>query len=587
MAAGRTLKRRRQGRGFSGSSAATPRTTPLRRWPALLGLLALWTASSGGSPLPTAEAPSARVLPASSAQARKFWVVLADKGPDFPPPSVAGDRGVADPHPRARALAYENAPLYEPYLTCLVEAGFRTDIRLKWQNRVSGYAEQEKLAALHRCPGVASIAPLPRKHRFARSPGIPEPAPPLPKAGAQPVERFDGHFRLLGLADLQDTLAAKGARPGQGLRIAVIDADFHLGHQGFDPLFSEGRIADQWDFVDDDAESVDRQFNDSHGGWVLSLLALTREGREVGAVPAAEYLLYRSEDESQEVYAEEDYVAAAVERAVDAGAHIINISLGYRTEYSDSSPNIPYEQFDGRTRPSSLAVLGAARRNVLVAVSMGNEGAEISGTPSVSAPGDADSILAVGIANEDGNRCGFSSTGPAADGRVKPDLSTWGAEAGCRVPMADTRSVDGYRTATGTSFASPVAAGAAALLRQIHPTLTAEEIRQALLRTSSQYDAPDGQIGYGLMQARDALGFLAGRPRDTLIFRAKKPVRFSAFFDRALPGLALQPEIGLDLSRTRLFTADGRRRPNVWKADTLTVQGAGGIYFGEIPLSKP
>jgi subtilisin family serine protease len=271
---------------------------------------------------------------------------------------------------------------------------------------------------------------------------------------------------------------------------------------------------------------------------------------------------------------------------VDSGATVINISLGYRTEYSDKSPDLPYAVFDGRTRPSSLAALGAARRNVLVTVSMGNEGAEISGTPSLSAPGDADSILALGMANASGARCGFSSTGPASDGRIKPDLSTWSVEEGCRVPMADTRKADGYRTATGTSFAAPVAAGAVALLRQIHPTLSAEEIRQAILRTASQYSSPDGELGYGLLRAADALDFLRGKPRDPAIFYAKKPVRFSAFFDRALSGIALRPENGLDPTRTRLFSADGRHRSGTWQGDTLTSQGSAGILFGEIPLER-
>src|SRR6185295_912752 len=98
-----------------------------------------------------------------------------------------------------------------------------------------------------------------------------------------------------------------------------------------------------------------------------------------------------------ETYVEEDYVAAAIERAVDSGAHVISISLAYRYDYTDGSPNLPYSSLNGRTRPSSLAALGAARRGVLVSVAMGNDGPTLPSGPTISAPADADSILSVGI----------------------------------------------------------------------------------------------------------------------------------------------------------------------------------------------
>ena len=85
--------------------------------------------------------------------------------------------------------------------------------------------------------------------------------------------------------------------------------------------------------------------------------------------------------------------------------------------------------------------MGAARRNVLVSVSMGNEG-DLAGPgnpATLSSPADADSILAVGIVNRFRVPCTYSSTGPSADGRVKPDLVSMGID-GCTVVVADSRS---------------------------------------------------------------------------------------------------------------------------------------------------
>src|SRR5690606_4347265 len=101
-------------------------------------------------------------------------------------------------------------------------------------------------------------------------------------------------------------------------------------------------------------------------------------------------------------------------------------SLSYRYDFDGGAADFPYAQMNGRTRPSSLAALGAARRGALVIVAVGNEGATRGGQPTVTAPGDADSVLAVGMATSSQARCGYSSTGPTADGRVKPDLASLG-----------------------------------------------------------------------------------------------------------------------------------------------------------------
>ena len=144
----------------------------------------------------------------------------------------------------------------------------------------------------------------------------------------------------------------RACRPGRGVRVAVIDADFHLGS----PIFSamKTRIRDQWDFVAGRPQAVTDSLLNSHGAACMSLIGGNLPGTLVGMAPDAEFLLYRAEEGAQERYVEEDWVAAAIERAVDSGAQVISISLGYRYDYTDGQPDLPYG-FPGWTYPARFA----------------------------------------------------------------------------------------------------------------------------------------------------------------------------------------------------------------------------------------
>jgi subtilisin family serine protease len=433
----------------------------------------------------------------------KVWVTLRDKGP-------ALAKVVSTPR------VFEDAPVYAPYLQQLRGAGFAVSTALKWQNRVSGWADSSALAALGRLPFVTGVEELPRK-----APGAPLPTPPLPlpkgsvsPLGKSAVDRFGDFnqvFDSVGAIVLADTMAARGLSRGEGIRIAVIDEDFYLGHAMFDSLFARGAIIDQWDFVANAPQAAFATTQArSHGAWVMSLIGGNLPGRAVGLAPRAQFLLYRSEYGPTETYVEEDNLAAALERAVDSGAQVINVSLGYRYDF-DSEGQIPYKAMNGRTRPASIAALGAARRGALVVVSIGNEGAarvDSGGgpsTPTLTSPADADSILTVGI-EQAGSRCGYGSTGPSFDGRLKPELTSIGLGSGCGVYLANTNTETDIELEAGTSFAAPVVAGVVALLRQLYPdsVVSSQKIRQALMVTARRHASPNNQVGYGLMRAAEA-----------------------------------------------------------------------------------
>jgi subtilisin family serine protease len=518
----------------------------------------------------------AGLLASAAADEIKVWVVLADKGPGWPP-SASG----ASP---AARRAYENAPLHAPYLKSLTAAGFAPDAGLKWQNRVSGRIAASRVPALRALPFVAAVEAMPRRTR--RLPPVPR--RPWPRSLAKRAADIDyGHagalYDSVGISRIHRWMAGQGMAPGQGMRIAIIDADFHLGNAIFAAL--KPRILDQWDFAARKPQAVDDLLLDSHGAECLSLIGGNAPGTLVGGAPDAAFLLYRAEIDENELYAEEDHVAAAIERAVDSGAQVINISLGYRYDF-DSEPDIPYAEMNGRTRPATLAALGAARRNVLISAAMGNDGDAHPQESSLSTPADADSILAVGIVDPDRFRCGYSSTGPTADGRVKPELVSLGLFPGCTVAVAYPDTAPAMAVAySGTSFAAPVAAAAAALLRQLRPQASAEQVRQALMRTASHADHPDNGTGYGVLDAA-AAALSLGVPLGIVLVDTGRSRLFHPG-GRGPVFLAWDP--GSPLPRLELVDLTGRRVPVAVKRSGSVLalrperRMPSGVYLAHIP----
>lgn len=499
------------------------------------------------------------LLPSTSAWASdqtepvKVWVRFKDKGPSTARIFHA-------------SRAFEDLAVYAPYIAALQARGFSTDTRLKWQNQVSGRINAGLLSDLAQLPFVAEVSRMPRKAR--PEPGLsrlPLPWGPhgLGKISALGLDYGAGRALMesLHVDKVHAWITGSGMQPGRSLRIAVIDADFYLGSQIFQPLFAQNRIKDQWDFVSNQPLAVKKELiPGSHGAECLSLIGGNLPGTLVGVAPEAEFLLYRAEENDHEGFVEEDYVAAAIERAVDSGAQVISISLGYRYEYDDGNADLPYAAMDGKTRPSSIAATGAARRNVIVSVAMGNLPStdHIPATPSLTAPADADSILSVGIGDRFRRRCSYSCTGPAADGRLKPEVSSMGLIGNCAIAVANTDQDSGMvEQFQGTSFAAPVVAGIAALLRQTHPELNAEAIRQALIKTADRASHPDSGLGNGIVDAWAAFLHIHG---DTA--EHASPIGWVRLYHRGGLNPLFLPRNSLDpLPNLQLLDINGRRIP--------------------------
>lgn len=283
-------------------------------------------------------------------------------------------------------------------------------------------------------------------------------APPAPSVTANEApwaQQRQGLDRLAGVAD------------GAGVLVAVVDSGVEARH----PQLS-GAVVVGLDRLD--AGSDGRIDCVGHGTAVASIIAgRTRPGTAFrGVAPAATVLPVRvSErvtDEAGGRTASLADVAAAVRQAVDRGARVVNLSL--TTDRDD--PNL------------RDAVRYARSRDAVLVAAAGNK--QEAGNPRVF-PASYDGVLGVGGVQEDGARVATSQVGPHVD------LVAPGADV-----IAAAR--EGHARYTGTSFAAAFVAGTAALVRQYHPDLTADQVAERLLATADTLDPnPAGGLGAGIV----------------------------------------------------------------------------------------
>ena len=275
---------------------------------------------------------------------------------------------------------------------------------------------------------------------------------------------------------------------GRGVLIAVIDAGFMNADklEPFKHLFDERRILATYDFVEREEEVFD---DDEHGLAVLSCMAAFEPGVIMGTAPAADYILLRSENAASEFLTEEYLWVLAAEYADSAGADIINSSLGY-TKHDDKKFGHKYGEMDGKSTIITQALEIANSKGILVFASAGNEGNEI--WRQLSAPGDAPNAVTVGAVDESGAYVGFSSVGPTADKRIKPDLMAMGKSTSVLSPTGKVF------TGNGTSYACPILAGTAAMLMELAPEKKPKQIKDAMMLSASNYYKPDKYIGSGI-----------------------------------------------------------------------------------------
>jgi subtilisin family serine protease len=168
-------------------------------------------------------------------------------------------------------------------------------------------------------------------------------------------------------------------------------------------------------------------------------------------------------------------IVAGIEAAVRDGMNVINLSLG-EPEITPSRDIVVQ------------AIDGAARAGVVPVIAAGNE-FDVLGYGSIDSPGSAPDAITAAAATKAGSIAGFSSGGPTPYSlRLKPDVSAPGVSILSSVPV----HLGSWRYFDGTSMAAPHVAGAAAVLRQRHPTWTVAQIKSALVLTGNPVAAARG-----------------------------------------------------------------------------------------------
>lgn len=275
---------------------------------------------------------------------------------------------------------------------------------------------------------------------------------------------------------------------GQGMTIAVLDNGFEkVDEMGvFDSIWANNQIISTYDFV----KQQEIGFNTTdHGTKVLSTMAANSPGMMIGTAPKANYHLIRTEIKDTESLLEEFLWISGAEYADSVGVDIITSSLGY-SEFDDETQNHTYSDLDGNTTPITKAADMAASKGILVITSAGNSGNKP--WVYITAPADGDNVLTVGAVDSSGVLTVFSSLGPTADGRIKPNVVALGQS----VTFANISNL--IVSGNGTSFSAPIISGLAACLWQSNPLLSNLVIKEIIEKSSNQWNNPDNFYGYGL-----------------------------------------------------------------------------------------
>ncbi|KYG72804.1 S8 family serine peptidase [Roseivirga echinicomitans] len=374
-------------------------------------------------------------------------------------------------------IAENDLPVNQSYIDALDNLGIKTIHPTKWMNGVLVEMQSSSVNLVQALTFVEKIEYVAPGQIPVGSAGGSEVNGKLADGGATEFQN-----NMLGIDQMHDE-----GFEGQGMLVGVFDGGFQNMSQigSLQALISSNRIVMKKNFV---TNTTNIENNESHGTRVLSILAANQANVYVGAAPAANYVLCVTEAAGEYRVEEYNWLFAA-EMADSTGVDVINTSLGYST-FDDASMSYTYSDMDGETTVITKASNIAATKGIALINSAGNEGNKV--WHFITAPSDSKNVLSVGAVDGAGIRASFSSFGPSADNRVKPDVSALGQGT------AVITATGNIAFQNGTSFSGPVMAGFATGLWQAFPDLTNLQLLDLIRRSAHQYDTPDYEIGYGI-----------------------------------------------------------------------------------------
>ncbi|PXF18316.1 MAG: hypothetical protein CXX73_04700, partial [Methanobacteriota archaeon] len=322
---------------------------------------------------------------------------------------------------------------------------------------------------------------------------------------------------------------------GTGVTIAILDTGIRGDHEGLNdldddrftciddppdpldpnpdpiPADCDPKITAFYDAVYTHSEQPPEDSFDSgtHGSHVAGIAAGTGGGqtaadgsRYIGAAPGAWLIniLACCEGDIEDIIEGAQW---AIDNKENLGIDVLTSSLGeqqFEIHIDNDGSSAWSRQMDA-----------VADSGIITTLSAGNEfgGATIVGCNTIDSPGDANLPVTVASLDKNLDLAIYSSRGYTSDGRVKPDV----AAIGSNIMAPDAATIDGYTSKSGTSMATPLMAGIAALMKEANPDLTHAEFKDiiaahAIEREISLGDPglndcsllesrPDNEFGYG------------------------------------------------------------------------------------------
>jgi glycine betaine/choline ABC-type transport system substrate-binding protein len=313
-----------------------------------------------------------------------------------------------------------------------------------------------------------------------------------PTARAAASDPLQGEQWAVAADSVLDLPGAWRLTRGAGTVVAVVDSGTKLDHPDLAPNvwtnFAEipgNHVDDDDNGYVDDVHGVDLTTTDArqdlgdghgHGTHVAGIIAAAANGRGVvGVAPQVKIMTVKVLDASGA--GTTGAVAEGIRYAAANGARVINAS-------------IQGDQPDPRL-DEAVAAAGAA--NALVVVAAGNDARDIDSRPSYPAAIAAPNLI------------GVAATAPD-DGRGLDTYSNYGrVTVGLAAPgglILSTTNDGGYGEKSGTSMASPMVAGVAALMASVNPGISAVDLRALLLQHAARAALP---VSAGYVDALDSV----------------------------------------------------------------------------------
>jgi serine protease AprX len=472
------------------------------------------------------------------AQTNRYFISFKDKtGTPYSvnaPQTFLSTRSIERRLRQGIAITEEDLPVNPDYVRQVKAAGAQPFYTSRWWNGVLVEMDVSKIAAINALPAVKQVTLVAPGKKLSNGRHASLRKKKNTSADA-PVNQTQ--LKQIGL----DVMHEQQLR-GEGIRIAVFDSGFQGVNttSPFAKLITDGRIGQVFNFVNN---STSVYQTDDHGTEVLSVMAACYEGVYTGGAYNAEFFLYLTEDVSSEYRIEEYNWMFAAERADSAGVDIINSSLGYN-EFDDPAMDYTPSQLDGKTAIVTQAARKAIEKGMLVVCSAGNEGG--NSWRLVTPPADAEKVLAVGSVNALNIRSPFSSRGPTADGRIKPDVVAMGSGTSL------IRNTGSTGTGSGTSLASPLVASLAAGVWQAFPNLRVDEIYEAITASADQALQPDNLKGFGLPHFVATKNYIESKTNQELVSVYPNPAYGDQIFFR-LKSIEITP------AHFEIFDIQGKR----------------------------